>query len=287
MVLRPDLAAGLPFSSQRIECRQRRKIIDVLLKQLRQKRSCVKSFFDAVDGISPRHYNSRMQILLFDIDGTLVNTGGAGGAALRTAFRDTFHVDDAGKVAFSGRTDRAIVRSFFDLHGMESTDENWCRVRDAYLQRLPHFMPRHQGHVLPGVRELLDALRHREDTVLGLLTGNLRDGAQIKLEFYNIDHYFAFGGFGDEHYERDEVARDALNAALDHVNGHASPHHVWVIGDTPLDVACARVIGANVLAVTTGIHPREELLPSRPDVLLDSLVDTSEVLGILLPEATG
>jgi phosphoglycolate phosphatase-like HAD superfamily hydrolase len=228
-----------------------------------------------------------MRILLFDIDGTLVNTGGAGGAALRTAFRDTFDVDDAGKVAFSGRTDRAIVRSFLDLHGMEPCDENWCRVRDAYLQRLPEFMPRHEGRVLPGVQGLLDALRGRDDTALGLLTGNLREGAQIKLAYYDIDHYFAFGGFGDEHYERDDVARDALDAALAHLNGRASSHRVWVIGDTPLDVACARVIGAQVLAVTTGIHPREELLRSEPDVLLDSLVDTPQVLEILLAETRG
>ncbi|MFV1968235.1 MAG: HAD hydrolase-like protein [Pirellulaceae bacterium] len=222
-----------------------------------------------------------MQVLLFDIDGTLVNTGGAGGAALRTAFCDAFNLDDAGNVPFSGRTDRAIVRSFFHLHGMEPSDENWWRVRNTYIQRLPEFMPRRQGHVLPGVRKLLDTLHERENTALGLLTGNLRDGAHIKLRFYDLDHYFPFGGFGDEHHERDDVAREALRAALAYVNGHASTHQVWVIGDTPLDVACGRAIGARVLAVATGIHPLDELVAASPDLLLDDLTDTARILECL------
>jgi len=219
-----------------------------------------------------------MRVLLFDIDGTLVNTGGAGGAALRTAFCDEFHVDDAGNVPFSGRTDRAIGRSMFDLHGIDDSPENWRRLRASYVQRLPGFMPLHQGHVLPGVLGLLDGLAGRENVALGLLTGNLQVGARIKLRHYGLNGYFPFGGFGDDHYDRDDVARDALAAAEGFLNGSASDPHVWVIGDTPLDVACGRAIGAQVLAVATGIHARDELVAAQPDVLLDDLANTDQVM---------
>ena len=109
-------------------------------------------------------------------------------------------------------------------------------------------------------------------------TGNLHEGARIKLGFYGLDHYFPFGGFGDDHHDRDDVARDAVRAAVAHANGRSLTGPIWVIGDTPLDVACGRAIGARVLAVATGIHPREELVAAKPDVLLDDFSDTARTL---------
>ena len=219
-----------------------------------------------------------MLILLFDIDGTLINTGGAGGAALRQAFQVEFAIDRPGQVQFSGRTDRGIVRNLFQLHDIPDTQENWLRVRDGYLQRLPEHLPQCNGRVLPGVEELLMRCSSAADTAVGLLTGNIRAGAQIKLEHFDLYNYFSFGGFGDDHYERDNVARAALAAAKSSTPASTNGATIWVIGDTPLDVSCARAIGANVLAVATGLHPRAELEEAEPDVLLDDLSDTEKVL---------
>jgi len=224
---------------------------------------------------------SHMQIILFDIDGTLINTGGAGGAAIRHGFSAAFGVSEAGHVSLSGRTDRAIGRSLFELHGLVDSADNWQRLRAAYLERLPDYMRRYPARVLPGVHELLEALAGRTDFSLGLLTGNLQDGARIKLDFFDLYRYFPFGGFGDEHHDRDCVASEALRAARLHLNGAGECSHVWVIGDTPFDVTCGQSIGARTLGVATGTHTRSELEPHSPDAILDDLADTAGVLDVL------
>lgn len=223
-----------------------------------------------------------MRVLLFDIDGTLIHTAGAGGAALREAFCDEFQVPEAGDVPFSGRTDRAIGRSFFQLHGLDDSEENWKRLRNGYLKRLPGYMRARKGRVLDGVTELLEALAPRDDVLLGLLTGNILEGARIKLGHFGLFDYFPFGGFGDQFHDRNDVARAAMEAAAERLDGRAPADQVWVIGDTPLDVSCARAINARVLAVETGIHPREELVAAKPDVLLADLSNTARVLERLL-----
>jgi phosphoglycolate phosphatase-like HAD superfamily hydrolase len=114
------------------------------------------------------------------------------------------------------------------------------------------------------------------------LTGNVRDGARLKLGHYRLDHYFAFGGYGDCHLDRDDVAREALAAVHHHCNGTACLERIWVIGDTPLDIRCARAIGVRVAAVATGLHPLEELAAERPDLLLPDFSDPelfTRVLG--------
>ena len=213
-----------------------------------------------------------MVVLLFDIDGTLIQTGGAGGAALMTAFSDLFGVADPKEVPFSGRTDRGIVRNLFHVHGVDDTDANWHRLKDEYLRRLLIYLPQRAGLVLPGIERLLDHLAAREDVAVGLLTGNVRDGARMKLEHFRLLHHFAFGGYGDHHADRDDVAvREALAASREHVGHELAPDQVWVIGDTPFDVRCARAIGARAAAVATGWHSRERLAAAAPDLLLDSL----------------
>jgi len=222
-----------------------------------------------------------MLILLFDIDGTLINSGGAGGAALFEAFQVEFDVERVGHVQFSGRTDRDIVRSLFQLHDVDDTFENWLRLRDGYIRRLPEHLPRCGGRVLPGVNELLVQFSSAAEVALGLLTGNVQAGARIKLEHFDLYRYFSFGGFGDDHHDRNAVAQTALTAARAANDGNVSEERIWVIGDTPLDIRCARAIGAQVLAVATGVHPRDELEEAQPDVLLDDLSNTKEVLQVL------
>ncbi|MGL4550895.1 MAG: HAD family hydrolase [Gemmataceae bacterium] len=217
-------------------------------------------------------------VLLFDIDGTLIRGGGAGHAALRHALRELHgFTGDTTAVEFRGRTDPGIIRDLLALAGVESTPHHHDRMAAAYLAALPLTLRERGGVLLPGVVALLEALAGR--AALGLLTGNSRAGAAHKLGHFGIGHHFAFGGFGDVHPDRDDVARAALADAVRHLGG-VDPERVWVIGDTPADVRCGRAIGARVAAVLTGWHDREELEASAPDVLLDDLSDTPRLLAL-------
>ncbi len=222
-----------------------------------------------------------MNTCLFDIDGTLLASGGAGKAALELAFTETFRIALHTQIPYSGRTDRAIIRELLSVHGVEYSPENRQLLMTAYLARLPDSLNRHQGRVLPGILSLLDILRQRGNISLGLLTGNVRAGARVKLGHYGLYEQFTFGGFGDHHYDRDDVAREALGEAKTHVGATLSTDRVWVIGDTPLDVKCARAIGAKVVAVATGVHTVEQLAESRPDIVLRDLADPSPFLELL------
>ena len=218
---------------------------------------------------------------LFDIDGTLLASGGAGKAALESAFTDVFGVPLKVQVPYAGRTDRAISRDLLSLHGIEPSLENWEKLRNAYLARLPDSLNKHNGRVLPGITALLAILRTRKDIALGLLTGNVRAGAQTKLGHFGLFEHFTFGGFGDLHFDRDDVAREAFAAVKQHVGTHVKPECIWVIGDTPLDIRCARAIGVNVLAVATGQHSVDDLGAASPDLLLRDLSDPAAFLNLL------
>jgi phosphoglycolate phosphatase len=221
-----------------------------------------------------------MHVCLFDIDGTLLNSGGAGKAAIEAALVEDFGVAMHVEVTYSGRTDRAIVRDLLHLHGIEPTVGNRQRLQRGYLARLPASLTSNRGSVCRGVRELLATLTADTRFALGLLTGNIREGARLKLGHFDLFHHFAFGGFGDEHFERDDVAREALAAVQAHCNGRHSPDRIWVIGDTPLDIQCARAIGARAVAVATGWHSLAQLEETKPDLLLADLSDPSPLLRL-------
>jgi phosphoglycolate phosphatase-like HAD superfamily hydrolase len=200
---------------------------------------------------------------------------------MEAALASEFGVDPtSAQVSFSGRTDRAIGRDLFHLHGLEGFAENWNRFLSAYLHNLPGCLARHRGRVLPGISAFLEQLAARPDLVVGLLTGNVRDGARLKLGHYGLAHHFALGGYGDHHWERDDVAREALAAVCEHLNGSADLEQIWVIGDTPLDVQCARCIGVRVAAVATGWHSLEELTAVSPDLALADLSDPAPLLAL-------
>lgn len=212
-----------------------------------------------------------MNVLLFDIDGTLIDAGGAGQAAMEAALAEQFEaVHPVTGISTAGRTDRAIAMDLFRFYELEFNELDWSRYLDAYFRLLPNSLQTRPGTILPGVIELLETLRTRNDVLLGLLTGNFAQGAHLKLAHYGLDHHFQFGGFGDEHLDRDDVAREALR----HVRTRhpdLEPHRIWVIGDTPSDIRCGRAIGAKVLAVGTGMFPASELAQHQPDMLLDDL----------------
>ena len=218
-----------------------------------------------------------MDICLFDIDGTLLASGGAGKAALESAFTEEFATPIRHHVAYSGRTDRSIMRELFREHGMDDSDANVAKLLDGYLRRLPTTLKTHKGRVLPGVPELLAWMRASGRFQIGLLTGNVRAGAEKKLGFFELFHHFEFGGFGDRHFDRDDVAREALDVVRARCGPDVRCDRIWVIGDTPLDVQCARAIGARVIAVATGMHTVEELAPTKPDLLLADLSDLASV----------
>jgi phosphoglycolate phosphatase len=222
-----------------------------------------------------------MIAVLFDIDGTLLASGGAGKAALESAFTEVFGIALRVQIPYSGRTDRAIGRDLLRLHDVDPSDENWHKLLVRYLARLPDSLNTHQGRVLPGILALLEKLQQRDDVALGLLTGNIRAGARVKLGHYGLFEHFAFGGFGDYHFDRDDVAREALIAVQAHLHPRHPTERIWVIGDTPLDVQCARAIGAKVAAVATGVHTVEQLRATAPDVTLADLADASPFLELL------
>jgi phosphoglycolate phosphatase len=220
-----------------------------------------------------------MKLLLWDIDGTLLRSGGAGKIAMESALAATFGLQQVrDDVPYSGRTDRSIVRDLFALHGIADTPANRQRFVAAYFERLPACLRQYQGRVLPGIEQLLHTTAACAGVVNGLLTGNMRQGAELKLAYFGLWQHFPFGGFGDDHEERDDVARMAYAAGRAHLG--REPTEVWVIGDTPLDIRCARAIGAKVLAVATGYHPLEELAQFAPDVLLADLAQTDTVLRL-------
>jgi phosphoglycolate phosphatase-like HAD superfamily hydrolase len=231
-----------------------------------------------------------MHVVLFDIDGTLISSGGAGRAALLAGLAEEFGPRPlSARLDLSGRTDLAIIHDLLRLAGLEDSPGNVERLRAAYLRQLPAHMRAHttdvpagsayHARVLPGIAGLLEALAGRGDVHVGLLTGNMRAGARIKLGHFGLFDHFAFGGFGDLHHDRNDVARAALGDAARHLNGAVDPRRVWVVGDTPLDVRCARAVGARVLAVVTGWHSRDQLAACAPDLLLDDLSDPSAFLS--------
>jgi len=220
-------------------------------------------------------------VCLFDIDGTLIHSGGAGKAAFDAALADEFGIRQVDQsVAFAGRTDRAIVHDLFRLHAIEPSEANWQRFTRVYLVYLRETLPARAGRVLPGIVNLVDRLRSRADIYLGLLTGNVAGGAKLKLAHYDLGGYFAFGGFGDRHVDRAAVAAEAVEAARDHVGGSV-PTEVIVVGDTPYDVRCGRSIGARVLAVATGLFTAEQLAREAPDVLVEDLSDPRPLLDLI------
>jgi phosphoglycolate phosphatase len=219
-------------------------------------------------------------VCLFDIDGTLLTTGGAGQLAMERALAAVFGLAQInGEVLAAGRTDRAITTDLFREHRITAGPEDWTRFQAEYLRHLPDTMQELGGRVLPGIANLLGELSGRDDVAIGLLTGNFREGAVLKLKHFAIDHHFHFGGYGDDHHDRDDVARTALADAVRHLRREIHPESIWVLGDTPADVRCARAIGANAVAVATGIYNHQQLEATHPDLLFDDFSDASRLLN--------
>jgi phosphoglycolate phosphatase-like HAD superfamily hydrolase len=221
------------------------------------------------------------KLLLFDIDGTLMTSGGAGERALRRGFRDRFKIDDdLKKTEIAGRTDSGIARQMLAAHGLPETPENLTAFYDGYLQFLAEELPGSPGYLLPGILPLLEALKPRTDIVLGLLTGNLARGAEIKLTHYGVWHYFEFGAYADDHHDRNQLGHFARQRAQEKHGIEFPAERIFVLGDTPHDITCARAIGAKAIAIATGKFTVTELGALAPDFLFADLGDVPAVLEV-------
>ncbi|HEU4725718.1 MAG TPA: HAD hydrolase-like protein [Candidatus Eisenbacteria bacterium] len=228
-----------------------------------------------------------MRLVLFDIDGTLLREGVAPKIAFARALRETYAtVGPVGTFKFAGMTDPECVTELMRLAGV--TDEVIHQRRDEclrrYVEHLETEMPNYDGaRLFPGVRELLERLNKLDDVLVGLLTGNVLRGAQLKLQRWNLEPYFRFGAYGDDHENRSVLAAIALEKARALMGRDFAGSDTTVIGDTPKDISCARAIGARVVAVATGQVSRQELADHSPDVLLDSFENHEAALRAIFP----
>jgi phosphoglycolate phosphatase-like HAD superfamily hydrolase len=225
------------------------------------------------------------RLLLFDIDGTIITSGGAGEGALIDATRERFGIEETlVGLTIAGSTDGSIARRLLAKHGIPETAENISALLDSYLHHLQGRLPRHQGYLLPGIVELLEKLKTRPDCILALLTGNLERGAQIKLSHYGVWDYFEFGAYADDNHDRNELGHFARTRARDRHGEEFPPECIYVIGDTPRDIECGRAIGAKTVAIATGNYPITELAEHHPDFLFTDLSDTEAVIAALLDQ---
>jgi phosphoglycolate phosphatase-like HAD superfamily hydrolase len=224
------------------------------------------------------------KLILFDIDGTLVLTGGAGSRAMTRAFLDVFGVRDGFEgILMAGRTDDLILTDAFAKARLPDDSARTARFRARYLECLAEEIRRpHPGkRVMPGIVRLLDALKARADVFLGLLTGNYPEAARIKLEHFDLWRYFACGAFAGDAVDRNSLVPVAVQRARACGFRLSGPRDVWVVGDTPLDVACARAAGAVAVAVATGGCDAPSLHAAGADVVFEDLADTGRFLALL------
>lgn len=226
-------------------------------------------------------------LALFDIDGTLLWTDGAGRRAIHQALVEVFGTTGPADYWFDGKTDRQIVRDLMRLEGHVdlAIDARIDDLFDRYLRHLERELTDvdHLPHRFPGVLELLDALEARDDVVLGLLTGNLQRGAEMKLESVGISPgRFRIGAFGSDHEDRPQLPEIARRRAVAMLGLDLPGNRVVVIGDTPADITCGRSIGARAVAVATGRYDAATLRTHSPADVFDDLTDTDAVVRAIV-----
>jgi phosphoglycolate phosphatase len=230
-----------------------------------------------------------MKVVLFDIDGTILSTDGAGRRAVHRALEDVFgHAVPEGH-EFDGKTDPQIVRELLELGGLpvHQLTEQLPRVLERYVELLREELrdDDHADNVYPGIRSLLDALEARDDAMLGLLTGNVREGAITKLTAVGIaPGRFKVGAFGSDHADRPELPAIARARAERVLGSPVSGRDVIVIGDTPADMGCGRGIGARAIGVATGRYSIEALRACDAAAVFADLSDTSAVMRAIMEE---
>jgi len=236
--------------------------------------------------------------ILFDVDHTLLYTGGAGGLAMGRAFQQLHGIENAFQnIEATGRTDWSIFKRGLQTHDLfddaQDFDDALAAFIDAYVGQLATTLREAPGYVEPGIPELLDALAARDDVRLGLATGNFRRTCLLKLEYYELNAHLSEGGFGEDAENRGDMVTRAIervasglpasdrSAHGDNASNGSRPNEIWIVGDTPRDVEAARANGVRSLAVATGESTAGELRAAGADVALKDLSNTEEVLSVL------
>ena len=225
-----------------------------------------------------------MTIVLFDIDGTLIRTGGAGGRAMNRAFEDLFGIPRAlDGIQVAGRTDKGILGDAASRAGVDLSGGNFDRFCNRYFARLREALPEPgpRKGILPGVQPLLEAIATRQDVFPALLTGNCEEGARIKLEHFDLWKFFRCGAYGDAVTSRNDLFSVAIERALACGAPPVDSRDVVVVGDTVLDVACAKAAGARSVGVATGPAAVDTLHAAGADVAVEDLSDTAAFLRLL------
>jgi phosphoglycolate phosphatase len=233
-----------------------------------------------------------MKLVLFDIDGTILLTDGAGKRAIHRALREVFGSTGPDDHHFGGKTDPQIVRELMRIEGHEDPhiDDRMPLLLERYVTYLGEELLTSAAKVetMPGVHDLLDALAQRDDAIVGLLTGNLAAGAKAKLASVGIDfEQFKVGAFGSDHELRGELPAVAQQRARAELGVDVAGTDVVVIGDTPADIDCGRSIGARAIAVATGSYSVDDLRAHRPAAVFEDLSDTDAVIGAIMNERAG
>lgn len=222
------------------------------------------------------------RLVLFDIDGTLLSAGGAGARAVRDAMLEVYGQTGAiGGYNMGGRTDPQIVRELLTASGwaVHDVEAGLERLWEAYLRNLRVELARAHIRPFPGVAELLDRIEASGDpTVLGLLTGNVKEGARLKVDAAGLGFdRFRVGAYGSDHWQRPELPAVAARRAREATGIDFSGKEIVIIGDTPFDISCGAHLGVRTIATATGTHPREDLAKHGPDYLFDDLSDVDAV----------
>lgn len=233
-----------------------------------------------------------MKLVLFDIDGTILLTDGAGKRAIHRALREVFGSTGPDDHHFGGKTDPQIVRELMRIEGHEDPhiDDRMPALLDKYVAYLGEELLTSAAKVetMPGVNALLNALAQRDDAIVGLLTGNLAAGAKAKLASVGIDfEQFKVGAFGSDHELRGELPAVAQQRARTELGVDVAGADVVVIGDTPADIDCGRSIGARAIAVATGSYSVDDLRAHRPAAVFEDLSDTGAVIDAIMGQRAG
>jgi phosphoglycolate phosphatase len=228
-----------------------------------------------------------MKLVLFDIDGTLLLSDGAGRRAIQRALREVFGTTGPLDYHFDGKTDPQIVRELMRLAGRGDSyiDARMATLIERYVACLHEELraPGHKAYTLPGVPQLLDALEKQQDVILGLLTGNVERGAKAKLQAVGLDpRRFRVGAYGSDHEHRHELPAIVRQRTKRELSVDVSGDAMIVIGDTPADLTCGKALGAGAIGVATGRYSVEQLAEHAPIAVFADLSDTAAVTRAIL-----
>jgi phosphoglycolate phosphatase-like HAD superfamily hydrolase len=222
-----------------------------------------------------------MHLILFDIDGTLIDSGEAGSRSLNLSFKELFSIVNAFHgISMAGKTDTQIMKEGLLKHGI-SVDGNFDVVINTYLKYLQQEVHNNRRHMKPGIYELLEKFSLTRDIQIGLLTGNIESGARIKLEPFKLNKYFPTGAFGSDDDDRNKLLPIAINRFEEICRRKISTDECIVIGDTPRDVHCAKIYGATCIGVATGPYSIDELIGAGADYVAKDLLNYNNLLQFL------